>query len=230
MLYHDFKNCVGNDYGTSSFLCSLAQMYVAEQDYKQAEAYIKEGWNRAKTSMDSVRLYLSSSELVYKIGNEQGAYEEFLKGISLQKDVTHQTLQQPILTAQRDYLSDKLEFEAYRLQTEKHLRILYILFFTLLLLAVVYFLHRKLKKEKEKARQTINGLNLEMLQKEKESREKISTLLQELEDKDKTASASIHHLRNELLKQEADYHRYMEETQKLQHRQEEELQPLCDKQ
>jgi hypothetical protein len=224
MLYHDFKNCVGNDYGTSSFLCSLAQMYVAEQDYKQAEAYIKEGWNRAKTSMDSVRLYLSSSELVYKIGNEQGAYEEFLKGISLQKDVTHQTLQQPILTAQRDYLSDKLEFEAYRLQTEKHLRILYILFFTLLLLAVVYFLHRKLKKEKEKARQTIDGLNLEMLQKEKESREKISTLLQELEDKDKTASASIHHLRNELLKQEADYHRYMEETQKLQHRQEEELQ------
>ena len=88
-------------------------------------------------------------------------------------------LQQPILTVQRDYLSEKLEFEAYRLRMEKHLRMLYLLFFSLLLVGVVLFLSRKQKKEKEKARSTIEGLNREMLQKDKESRKKMASLLLE---------------------------------------------------
>ena len=223
-FYNELRTQVNGHYGSVSFQGTLAKMYVFRKDYGQAKQLIENGWERARKHTDSIDLYLSEADLLYKSGEDSQAYQKLLKGVTLQNKDVREALQQPMLTAQRDYLSDKLAFEAYRLQTEKHLRILYILFFTLLLLAVVYFLHRKLKKEKEKARQTIDGLNLEMLQKEKESREKISTLLQELEDKDKTASASIHHLRNELLKQEADYHRYMEETQKLQHRQEEELQ------
>lgn len=42
-----------------------------------------------------------------------------MKGVSLQTDEAHQALEQPVLTAQRDYLSEKLEFEAYKLRMEK---------------------------------------------------------------------------------------------------------------
>ena len=140
-----------------------------------------------------------------------------MKGVSLQNDDAHQALQQPVLTAQRDYLSEKLDFEAYKLRTEKRLRILYILFFSLLIVLIVYVLCRELKKEKEKARRTIDELNSEMLQRDKVSRCKITSLLEELENKDKSASASILALRCELQKQEEDYHRYIKEAEELQH-------------
>ena len=99
---------------------------------------------------------------------------------------------------------------------EKRLRVLYILFFVLLLVMVVLFLSRQLKKEKEKARKTLDELNREILQRDKESRCKIESLLTELEDKDKASSASILSLRSELQKQEEDYHRYIQEMKNLQ--------------
>jgi hypothetical protein len=139
-----------------------------------------------------------------------------MKGVVFQNQEIHQALQQPVLTVQRDYLSEKLEFEAYRLRMEKRLRVLYILFFVLLLVMVVLFLSRQLKKEKEKARKTIDELNREILQRDKESRCKIESLLTELEDKDKASSASILSLRSELQKQEENYHRYMIEAEQIQ--------------
>ena len=137
--------------------------------------------------------------------------------MELQNQEARQALQQPVLTVQRDYLSERLDFEAYKLRTEKHLRILYILFFTLLLIVVVLFLSRKLKREKEKARKTIDDLNREMLQKDKESRTKMASLLLELENKDKETVAAIRQLRNELQNQEENYHRYMIEAEQIQH-------------
>ena len=169
-LYEIHKTIIGESFGSSTFMGKLAQMHVAVGNQSKAQSYMKKGWERANTRIDSINLYISKANVYSSSGDGDLAYQELLKGINLQNKEAHQALQQPILTAQRDYLSDKLAFEAYRLQMERHLRILYILFFSLLLLAVVHFLHRKLKKEKEKARQTIDGLNHEMLQKEKESR------------------------------------------------------------
>jgi hypothetical protein len=127
------------------------------------------------------------------------------------------------LTVQRDYLSEKLAFEVYRVQMEKRLRVLYVLLASFVLAIVVYVLCRKLKVEKEKARRTSDELNHEMLKRDKESRHKIASLLDEMEDKDKTSSASIHNLRGELRKQEEDYRQYIKEAEELQHRMEAEL-------
>ena len=216
-LYKELQCIVEQDFGSSSFMVALAKMYLAEGNSKQAEYCIGKGWECAINQVDSIGLYVVSAEL-YK-SKEQGgrAYGELLKGVELQNRETRQVLQQPVLTVQRDYLSEKLEFEAYKLRMEKHLRMLYLLFFSLLLVVVVLFLSRKLKKEKEKARTTIEGLNREMLQKDKESRNKMASLLQELENKDKESVAAIHQFRNELQKQEENYHQYMVEAEQLQY-------------
>ena len=215
-LYDELKCYIDENFGSSVFLASLAQMHLSIGNSEQVRNYIVEGWNRASNQTDSINLHLVSSEIHYALGDERNAYQELHKGLELQNREARQALQQPILTAQRDYLSEKLEFEAYRLRMEKHLRMLYLLFFSLLLVVVVLFLSRKLKKEKEKARSTIEGLNREMLQKDKESRKKIATLLLELEDKDKEAEVAIHQLRNELRNQEENYHQYMVEAEQLQ--------------
>jgi len=185
----------GHQYGSSLFMGKLAKMYVEERNFLRAQQCLEMGWERVISRMDSVVLYFSSSTLLKAQGADDKAYAELMKGVSLQTDEAHQALEQPVLTAQRDYLSEKLEFETYRLRMEKRLRVLYILVFALLLMVVTLFLSRQLKKEKEKARKTIDELNREMLQRDKESRYKIESLLTELEDKDKASSASILSLR-----------------------------------
>jgi hypothetical protein len=222
-LYVALESVAGINYGSASFKGVLSQMYASKDEYVEAMALLERGWACAEERMDSVNLYISSSALLAKQGKNDLAYQELLKGVTLQNKEAKQTLQQPVLTAQRDYLSEKLEFEAYKLRMEKRLRILYILLFALAIVMVVYVLSRKLKKEKEKARKTIDELNHEMLQRDKESRHKIASLLEELEDKDKSASASILCLRSELQKQEEDYHRYIKEAEELQYSLEDKL-------
>lgn len=217
MYEMELKPLAGEDYGSSSFMGALAKMYASEKDWIQSQRCVERGWKRAVNRKDSVNVYLYSSAVRNASGEVQSAYQELLRGVKLQNNVTRQALQQPVLTAQRDYLLEKLEFEAYRLRMEKQLRIMYVLFFGLLLTIVVLLLRHKLKKEKEKARRTIDALNREMLQRDKESRKKVGALLKDLEDKDQATSSTIAHLRSELRKQEEDYHRYIKETEQLQH-------------
>ena len=216
-LYVALESVAGINYGSASFMGKLAQMYASKDGYVEALALLERGWAYAEERMDSVNLYISSSALLAKQGKNDLAYQELLKGVTLQNKEAKQTLQQPVLTAQRDYLSEKLELEAYKLRIEKRLRIFYILLFSLAIVMVVYVLYRKLKKEKDKARKTIDELNDEILHRDRESRQKIVSLLEELENKDKSASVSILGLRNELQKQEENYHRYIKEAEDLQH-------------
>ena len=222
-FYEELRLLVDEDYGSSSFMAELAQLHASEGDFVQAQNCLDQGWSRATDKTDSISLYISSSEVYNLQGDGKLAYQMLMKGVLFQNQEIYQALQQPVLTVQRDYLSEKLDFEAYKLRMEKRLRVLYILFFVLLLVMVVLFLSRQLKKEKEKARKTIDELNREILQRDKESRYKIESLLTELEDKDKASSASILSLRSELQKQEEDYHRYIQEAENLQHCLEERL-------
>ena len=222
-LYEEFKPLKNDDFASAPFMGSLAEMYASEGQFVQAEACVEKGWERVDCRTDSINLYVASSELYSRQGRNDLAYQELLKAMTLQNEEAKQALQQPILTVQRDYLSEKLAFEVYRVQMEKRLRVLYVLLASFVLAIVVYVLCRKLKVEKEKARRTIDELNHEMLKRDKESRHKIASLLDEMEDKDKTSSASIHNLRGELRKQEEDYRQYIKEAEELQHRMEAEL-------
>ena len=216
-LYAELVLMIDEDYVSSSYMGKLAQMYATEHNFILANECLEKGWRCAESKSDSVSLYMASSDVYRLQGNGNLAYQELKKGVLLQNKDTRQALQQPVLTVQRDHLSEKLEFEAYKLRMEKRLRLLYILLFSLVIVMVVYVLSRKLKKEKEKARKTIDELNREMQQKDQESRTRVDTLLQELETKDKETSASIHQLRNELKKQEENHHQYIVETEKFQH-------------
>ena len=216
-LYAELVLMIDEDYVSSSYMGKLAQMYATEHNFILANECLEKGWRCAESKSDSVSLYMASSDVYRLQGNGNLAYQELKKGVLLQNKDTRQALQQPVLTVQRDHLSEKLEFEAYKLRMEKRLRILYILLFSLVIVMVVYVLSRKLKREKEKARKTIDELNCEILHRDRESRHKIASLLEELEEQDKETSASIHQLRNELKKQEENHHQYIVETEKFQH-------------
>ena len=226
-FYEELKAISGVDYGSASFMSSLTEMYVSVGDLIRAERYVEAGWERAKSSTDSINLYLSSAELYAKKGKNEWAYQELLKGVALQTKNAKEALQQPVLTAQRDYLSEKLAFEAYQLRVEKRLNFLYILLSLLILLMLsysFYLIYKKIEKksqqviscleeekdkiterfnqlyvDKKKADLTIENLKDEIIRNEKEGNDKIAALLQKL-DKDKEESnRSITELRRKLV-------------------------------
>ena len=236
--YQELLPLVGEEYGSAYFMGQIAKIHLSDKDYSRARQSLEKGGERAKTRIDSVTLYFSSSELLGALGKEKAAYDELMKGVALQNDEAHQALQQPVLTAQRDYLSEKLEFEAYRIQVERLLRVFYILFFTILLSVVAFVLCRILKKkkkvindleqkkeqaerrissllqqlddDKEKADRTIKSQKDEIAQIEKGSNEviKLEVLVQKLENDSKRNSEIVTYLREELKSQEAEYRQY----------------------
>jgi methyl-accepting chemotaxis protein len=194
--YQELLPLVGEEYGSAYFMGQIAKIHLSEKDYSRARQSLEKGWERAKTRIDSVTLYFSSSELLGALGKEKVAYDELMKGVALQNDEAHQALQQPVLTAQRDYLSEKLEFEAYRLYVEKKLRVLYVLILILLLLVVAFVSYLKLKKKKA----TIDRLGKEKDRVENENR----NLLKRLEEGKKEADLAIRKLKNEIIRKEKD--------------------------
>ena len=218
LLCENYPTLKQGEFGSSSFMGTLVRLCISERDFIQAYYYLKKGWERAVDRSDSINLYLSSAMLSDKLGDGKKAYQELLTGVSIQNVNVRQSLEQPILTMQRDYLSDRLEFQNYKLRMEKHFRILCFLFFVVLLGIVVYVLSKKLKQEKEKARRTIDELNEEMQRKEAESHHKIASLLQELEGKDQS-EAVVDGLKAELRQWDEHFRQYMKEVEKAQEQQ-----------
>lgn len=215
--YEELSILVGVNFGSALFMGKLVKMYVSDLDFAHAKRCIDTGWKRTKNRTDSIGLYLSSSALLKAQGANDMAYQELMKGLSLQNQEVHQVLQQPVLTAQRDYLSEKLELEAYRLQLEKRLKLLSVLLGVLLIIVVCYVFRKILKKRHEEAQRTIRGLETqneetemqkEQAEKDKEQLEKenrkILSLLQKMVcDKD-VAEQNIIDLKNEIVRQEKE--------------------------
>ena len=200
----------------------LGDLYREYYDFpKSLDAFRKAEICYGQVSKEQLRLYtlIDQAYILREMGNEDG-YSQLLLKVKeqaelLQDRLADEALQRPILTAQRDYLSDRLEVEAYKLRMERNLRVLYILFFIVLLAVVVYVLFRKLKKEKEKARRTIDELNEEMQRKELESHRKVASLLKELEQKSQSDSV-IDSLKAELRQWDEHFRQYMRQTNRMQ--------------
>ena len=192
--YAELRMIADSDFGSPSFLCKVTQLYASEGNFVQAQKSLEQGWNRATDKTDSINLYIASATIYSLQGKSEEAYQLMNKGVSMQNEEARLALQQPILTAQRDYLSEKLEFEAYRLRVEKQLRLLYVLFFILLWVVLAFVFSRMLKKKKA----TIDTLGKEKDRVESENR----TLLQQLENNKKEADRTIEKLKNEIAQKE----------------------------
>ena len=202
-FYSELMVLAGENGGTAYFMGQLSKMYLSEKDYLRARQSIEKGWKRAESRIDSVGLYFSSAELLKSLGEEKAAYDELIKGVSLQNDEAHQALQQPVLTAQRDYLSEKLEFEAYKLRIRKFINLLSILFLLLLLGASVYVFVRLFKKHKKESQKAISDLKNEK-KKVEDEKGRIVSLLQQLDVDKKKADQMIAILKEDISRKEKE--------------------------
>lgn len=196
-LYEELRPLVDDGFMSAPFCGGLAKMYATEQNHTLAKECLEKGWKRAKSKTDSVSLYLATSKVYDLQGNSMAAYQKLLKGVELQKQGTYQALQQPVLTVQRDFLSERLEFEAYKLRMGKLLNLLSTLFFLLLLGVLVYVFLRIFRKYKKKSQRVICLLKDEKNEVKKE-KNKIALVLEQLEKDKKKADQAVAMLSEEI--------------------------------
>ena len=203
-LYEELKEIAGVDYGSAPFMGRLAEMYASEGQFVQAEACVEKGWERVDCCTDSINLYVASSELYSRQGRNDLAYEQLLEAMALQSEGAKQALQQPVLTAQCDFLSERLAFEAYQVQIEKRLKGLYVLVSVLALVIVTFLFVWIFKKNKKKSQQAISRLENAKNLAEKEKKEietekdRIARALQQLDEDKKNADETISKLKEEI--------------------------------
>ena len=203
-LYEELKEIAGVDYGSATFMGSLTEMYVSEGEFVQAIACVEKGWERVDCRTDSINLYVASSELYSRQGRNDLAYELLLEAMALQSEGAKQALQQPVLTAQCDFLSERLAFEAYQVQIEKRLKGLYVLVSVLALVIVTFLFVWIFKKNKKKSQQAISRLENAKNLAEKEKKEietekdRIARALQQLDEDKKNADETISKLKEEI--------------------------------
>ena len=207
-LYAELELLGDEDYGSPSFMGSLIEMYVSEGQFVQAIACVEKGWDRVDCRTDSINLYVASSELYSRQGRNDLAYQELLKAMTLQNEEAKQALQQPVLTAQCDFLSERLAFEAYQVQIEKRLKGLYILVSVLVLVIVTFLFVWIFKKYKKKSQQVISHLESAKNLAEKEKieieteKDRIARALQQLDEDKKSADETISKLKAEISQKE----------------------------
>lgn len=123
----------------------LAYVYAKHGKRDSALYYIDKAWTMAENQLDSASLYFRSFQIDKSEGNYRSALENLEKSVQIQDSVVRETLQQSVVSAQKDYLRDLSEFSAYELRAEKRLVFLVFTFIVFIVGAIVMYLHRRIQ-------------------------------------------------------------------------------------
>ena len=185
----------------SALLSRIAQLYAYEGSFSEAQRFLEAAWDKANGRTDSIILYVTSSLIHRKKGNDRQAYADLEDGVTLQNKDVRKTLQQPILTTQMDFLRQELAFQHYKQRTEKVIWMLGIGLVVTLAGIAIYGIRKRMRQrvlriQEEKARLEED---LEVLQTTQEKTEALKNGLFEskMKELDKLVLVSLKEFKNE---------------------------------
>ena len=185
----------------TTLLARIAQLYAYEGSFSEAQRFMEAAWEKANDRADSIILYVTSSLIHRKKGNDRQAYADLEKGVTLQNKDVRKTLQQPILTTQMDFLRQELAFQHYKQRTEKVIWMLGIGLVVTLAGIAIYGIRKRMRQrvlriQEEKARLEED---LEVLQTTQEKTEALKNGLFEskMKELDKLVLVSLKEFKNE---------------------------------
>lgn len=185
----------------TALLSRIAQLYAYEGSFSEAKRFMEAAWEKANDRADSIILYVTSSLIHRKQGNDRQAYADLEDGVTLQNKDVRKTLQQPILTTQMDFLRQELAFQHYKQRTEKVIWMLGIGLVVTLAGIAIYGIRKRMRQrvlriQEEKARLEED---LEVLQTTQEKTEALKNGLFEskMKELDKLVLVSLKEFKNE---------------------------------
>ena len=178
-IYERLVNQYGIENNSSSFMSSVIQIFISNNEIDKAKTVLQKAWIQAKTVDDSISCHLSASRIHKALCQFDSAMIEHEAGILIQNRIVKQNLQQPVLTIQRDYLSKELAFFKYRRIVEKTILIIIICVIISITLTVAIKYRKKMQRHNESIRYYVNELTGMKIVMENEKTEK-SIQMQEL--------------------------------------------------
>ena len=228
-FYNDFINHYSIERMNSSFYAGLSLLMAREKNVEKSQFYINKAWERARTQSDSIHLYYISSQVEQLSSSYQQAFSDLEQSITLQNRSVREALQQPILTAQKNFLHQELQYKEYKLKTERYIRLLGFTILLLVSILAILLLRKKLLrnyqkslKEKLEERDCAHKKKIKILQQEALKREdSLRSHAAKLEARATLSKEDIERLKKEL--EESKMH--IEEARKFreQHQQETDL-------
>lgn len=183
---------------TSSFYASLSLLMAREKNMDKSRLYMSKAWERARTQKDSIHLYYISSQVELLSSSYQKAYSDLEESVKLQNRITREALQQPVLTAQKNFLNQELEYKEYKLRMEKYVRLLGFTILLLVSVIIIAFLRTRFQK-RLKEQHSLHEKKMEELQQEALTREQsLRSYTAELETKSSLSKQDIERLNQEL--------------------------------
>ena len=228
-FYNDLINHYSIVQMNSSLYASLSLLMAREKNFEKTRLYMNEAWKRTRTQSDSINLYYIKAQVEQLSSSYQEAYSDLKQSITLQNRSVREALQQPVLTAQKNFLNQELQYKEYKLKTERYIRLLGFTILLLVSILAILLLRKKLLrnyqkslKEKLEERDCAHEKKIKILQQEALKREdSLRSHAAKLEARATLSKEDIERLKKEL--EESKMH--IEEARKFreQHQQETDL-------
>lgn len=128
-----------------------AKAYVyALQKSDSAKLYMSRAWKLARNSSDSAQLYFREYKLNKLVGKHDVALIKHEKVLYIQDTIVRKSLQQPILTAQKDYYKTEYKVKAQELkQSNNRLAVFICISIAVIIMLVVAYRYRIWVKQKQ---------------------------------------------------------------------------------
>ena len=190
--YQEYQKNNSRNYPTVAFFGDIARLHAKNKNFKEAFMLLDETWKKTKS------LFHAESQVHQMNGSWEEAYRSMAKSISHQNKVIRKSLQQPVLTAQNNFLNQELEHKEYRLRMEKYVRLLGFVILLLVSVIVITFLRKRFQK-RLKEQHTLHEKKMEALQQRALKREQsLRAYTAELESKSSLSGQDVLRLTQEL--------------------------------
>ena len=196
--YQEYQKNNSRNYPTVAFYGDIARLHAKNRNFKDAFMLLDETWKKTKSLQDSINLFHAESQVHQMNGSWEESYRSMAKSISHQNKVIRKSLQQPVLTAQNNFLNQELEHKEYRLRMEKYVRLLGFVILLLVSVIVITFLRKRFQK-RLKEQHTLHEKKMEALQQRALKREQsLRAYTAELESKSSLSGQDVLRLTQEL--------------------------------
>lgn len=154
-LYYEKASVLGEPLDMRDNAC-LAYVYALENKQDSVSYYMEQAWPLACDKIDTAALFFRSFQIEKARKNYRFALENLEKSVQIQDSVVRETLQQSVVSAQKDYFLNLSDFRAFKLKTEKRLWILAFAFLVFIVIVIITYLHRRLQLKNQEISKYMN--------------------------------------------------------------------------
>ncbi len=125
-------------------LRTKAYLYARNNDSRKAREYLERAWTKAKNQQDTINLSVKEYQINKCCGQYRQALEYHEEVFHIEDSIVRHTLQQPVLSAQRDYFQSQAEYNALKLKSNRQFQLLAGIISLLVLLIVALLVRQRM--------------------------------------------------------------------------------------